>query len=164
MAATSWDLNQPRLAQSNGGSVPKIQYGILEANSKTFKAGCLVNMTSGVCDSIDTDDVSVYGIAMKDSTNTSSGNIEIPITVITPADELYIRVRNATTDALANTAAPGTAYPLVVDASTDVAYMDIADSSTPAVVFQGEILDAAGASTYWARVRLLDTVAQAVSA
>lgn len=163
MAAISWDPNQPRLAQSNGGSVPKIQYGILEDNSKSFKAGVLVDLTSGACDSIDTDATAVYGIALKDSTNTSSGNIEIPIQVITPSDELYMRVRSGASDALANTAAPGTAYGIIVDASTDVAYMDTADTSNDVVVFQGELLDSTGASTYWARVRLLDTASQAVS-
>jgi len=163
MAATSWDPNQPRLAQSNGSSLPKVQYGILEDDSKSFKAGMLVDVTSGACDSIDTDATSVYGIALKDSTNTSSGNIEIPIQPITPADELYMRVRSGASDALANTAAPGTAYGVIVDASTDVVYMDTADTSNHCVVFQGELLDATGASTYWARVRVFDTAAQAVS-
>ena len=163
MSAISWDPNQPRLAQSNGSSIPKIQYGILEDSSKSFKAGCLVNLTSGACDSLDTDDTSVYGIAMKDSTNTSSGNIEIPIMPITPADELYMKCRNGSSAALANTAAPGTAYGVIVDASTDVCYMDIADTSNHLVVFRGELEDATGSSTYWARVRVLDTAAQAVS-
>ena len=163
MAATSWDPNQPRVAQQHGACVPKIQYGILEDDSKSFKAGCLVDLTSGACDSIDTDAVAIYGIAQKDSTNTSSGNIEIPIQPIYPTDELYMRVRSGASDALANTASPGTAYGIIVDASTDVAYMDTADTSNDCVVFQGELLDSTGASTYWARVHLLDTAAQAVS-
>ena len=74
-----------------GNEVPTLEYGHLEANSQTFVEGNLVYLSSGavtICSNTDP----VYGIAMKDATNVTTGNAEIPIQVIKMDDTISFTV------------------------------------------------------------------------
>lgn len=160
MAAKSWDPLQPRL-EPHAGAVPKIVYDVLEANSQTFKAGALVYLSSGAVAACADDPSKIWGIAMKDATNVTSGNVEIPVMIITPEDHVLIRVQStAGTDALASTLTPGTRYGTELDAN-GVAYLLSAEVTTDNWIFIEPILDATGASTYTARVSLISTVSDA---
>jgi hypothetical protein len=165
MAATSFDPRNPQLGPSaNSGGMPNIRYGIYEAASQSFKAGQFVYLdASGAATAVAADGTSVFGIALKDGTNTSSASalVEIPVVPIYPADELLIKTTNSGSAALANTAQPGEPYSLAV--ASGLISVDLADESNGAVIFQQELRDSSGASTYWGKFHLLDTVAQAVS-
>jgi len=165
MAASSFDPQNPKLGPAaNSGGIPKIVYGAYEKTSTSFKAGQFVFMDgSGAVDDVADNGVSVYGIALADSTNTSSASavVAIPVMTINPGDELLIKTENSGAAALANTGDIGDAYSL--NLTSGLITVDFADNSTPAVIFNGPVLDATGASTYWGRFHLIDTVAQAVS-
>ena len=146
MAVTSFDPRGPYILPKNG-SMPTILYGINEANSQTFKAGHLVRNNSGIA--LDAGgDAPVLGIALKDATNVSSGNIEIPVMIIDPEDIVVFTVAtNADVAQAANTTcAIGTSY----DTNASVAYpsyIDSSDTGNPAWRFQGAVYDAAGNAT-----------------
>jgi hypothetical protein len=155
MAATSWDPKQPSFLVR--GTLPEIVYGETEKNSQTFKAGALVYIdgTNGVAACAD-DATSIDGIAMKDATNVTSGNIEIPIMKVEPQHLLKMRVSSAGTAALASTATHGVRYAIDIDAN-GVATVDTADSGTATkncVQFVQPIYDVNGDSTYWAEVHI----------
>lgn len=158
MAARSWDPRQPRIATHSGGFAPQILYDAYEANSQSFKAGSLVYLNAGAVTVAAGGDVPIAGIAMKDATNVTSGNIEIPVQMITPDDEVLIQVSTGGTLQAANTTcAPGVAYDIVLDSNSEFWTLDSADTTNPKFVFIGPVLDATGAATYWAKVRLYAT-------
>ncbi len=150
MAASSWNAKQPRVTPKHG--VGRIVYGNLEADSQTFKAGTPVYLNSGAV-TICTDGGGGFtGIAQKDATNVSSGNIEIPVMICDIEDEALVYVTNNGTDTAASGLTPGESYDWYVD-SDSVFYADANDTTGP-LVFIEEINDSAGASTYWGRFRV----------
>jgi hypothetical protein len=85
--------NNPRFLRSVNQGGPLVR-SFLEADSQTFKAGQLVYLDSDgthltVC--ADAANV-VLGMAQKDATNVSTGNIYIPVVIIRPQDEIEIDV------------------------------------------------------------------------
>ena len=146
MAVTSFDPRGPYILPKNG-SMPTIVYGINEANSQSFKAGHLVKNASGVA--LDAGgDAPVLGIALKDATNVSSGNIEIPVQIITPEDIVVFTVATSgdVAQAADTTCAIGTSY----DTNASVAYpsyIDSSDTANPAWRFQGAVKNADGTSS-----------------
>jgi len=91
--AIKFDSHQPRL--QNAGPSPTILHGVTEANSQSFKAGCLVQLdSSGDVIIAATADKPIAGIALKDATSVTTGNIEIPILVPTPDQEWVVNVTN----------------------------------------------------------------------
>lgn len=152
----------PRIMLPVGGKMPEIRYGMLEANSQSFKAGQLVFAAAGaaggqitVCPS---DATRILGIAQKDATNVTSGNIEIPVMIIKPGDQLAIKVRNGATDTASNTLYEGLRYGTIL--ASNIHYLDLAEVTTDVFVFLSPILTGAGASTYWAKVNVIDEVLQ----
>jgi hypothetical protein len=156
MAVTSFDPRQPQI-QGASGKVGQIIHGLLESDSQTFKAGQLVyvHASGGITVTAD-GDTPVVGIALADGTNESSAsvtNATIPVQVIGPDDEVLIQVTTGgTLQASDTTCKVGIGYDLET-VSTNLHYIDSADTSNQKFVYVGPILDAAGASTYWGRFR-----------
>ena len=147
MAITS---NDPR----NG--VPQITDKHTETNSQSFKAGELVyfDASGGVLVAA-AGTTPVAGVAMKDATNVTSGNIAIPVQLIRPDDEVLIQVEDGSgnLEAANTTCLPGIAYDIVV--SSNHHRLNSSDTTGGIFIFVEEILDANGDATYWARCRPL---------
>jgi len=129
----------PRILARAGKGIPDIIDTMKEANSSTFKAGQLVysagSGTTGPITVCASDAVVILGIAQKDGTNVSSGNIAIPVEVIRPGDRLAIQCYD-TSDAavkLASAFYPGLAYGLVV--ASNVCYVDYDETTADAFIF-----------------------------
>ena len=161
MAVTSNDPRGPYILPKSD-TVPAIQYGILEANSQTFKAGHLVYLVSAAATLYPGGDIPVYGIAMKDATNVTSGNIEIPIQVITPDDLVVFNVATSADvlQAANTTCAVGTTYDTNTGASIP-SYIDSSDTSDGCFRFQGELKDSTGSAATRGVFRLVPAEAQA---
>lgn len=161
MAKKAWDPRNPRVATADGSNSPKIIHGYLEANSQSFKAGEPVAFSGATVIAGAGGDVPIAGIAMKSATNVTSGNIEIPVQVINPSDEVYIQVSTGgTLQAADTTCTPGLAYDIIIDSGSEFWTLDSADTTNPKFVFQEPIKDVNGTSTYWAKVKLYLTEAQ----
>ena len=159
MAITAFDGGQPKIQP--GPNVPQILHGNLEANSQSFKAGHFVYLNAGAVTYYPGGDVPIAGIALKDATTVSSGNIEIPVQVIGPNDEVLVQVATASdvVEAADTTCVVNVAY----DTNADVAepsYVDSSDTTNPCLVFLGPVKDSAGASTTWGRFRLMGAETQ----
>ena len=152
MAATSFDPRNPRIVSSNG-KVPQVTSRYSEANSQSFKAGEPVYFASGGVTVAAVGDVPLAGIALKDATNVSTGNVVIQVQIIGPDDEVYIMVQDASGSyEAANTACvPGIAYDFNV--ASNLWAIDSADVTNPKLVFVEALFDAAGAATQWARCK-----------
>ena len=154
MAVTSFDPRNPKL-QGAPGRVGQIVTGNNEATSQSFKAGQFVYFNSGAVTVSADGDVPVAGIALKDATNTSSASavVEIPVQLIMPEDEVLIQVSTGGTLEAANTTCkPGIAYDLET-VSTNLHYIDSADTTNMKFVFIGPVKDSAGSATYWGRFK-----------
>ena len=146
MAATSWD---PRNPQIHSGP-RRIMYGSLEANSQTFKAGALVYSNGGAITVAAVGDVPFLGIAMKDATNVTSDNIEIPVMLITGDNIVRMMVQDGSDalEAADTTCVAGTAYDFEVDTTDSYFAIDSSDTTNPKMVFLEPVNDVNGASTY----------------
>lgn len=160
MAAKSFDVLNPRIRDVNG-KMPQIMYGAKEYDSQAFKAGQLVysdvTKTAPTLITECASDGVILGIAMKDATNVTSSHVEIPVMLITPETELYIRCTNGGTDALASSFKQGEEYSTYIGtsgATDNYAYIDLADTSNAVLVFLGPVYDVNGDSTYWCRARV----------
>ena len=129
----------PRILARAGKGIPDIIDTMKEVNSAAFKAGELVyaaaSGTTGAITVCASDATLILGIAQKDATNVSSGNIVIPVEVIRPGDRLAIQCYD-TSDAavkLASTFYPGKAYGLVV--ASNVHYVDFDEITADAFIF-----------------------------
>ena len=156
MAATSWDPNQPQFYGT--GSMPKIVYQGLEANSQSFKAGSVVYANSGAITACAADAVNILGIAMVDATNVTSGNIEIPVMVFEPHTLLRMKVTSGATEATNSetSTAPFVKYAPYVDAN-GVLKLDTADTGVAtknSLIFIQGIRDVNGDATAWAEVKI----------
>jgi hypothetical protein len=150
MAATM-DPRNPRIVPRNG--VPQITSRYLEANSQSFKAGELVYFNSGAVTVAAVGDVPVAGIALTDATNVSTGNITIPVQLLGPDDEIYIRVSDGSGsyETANTTCVPGVAYDFNV--ASNLWSIDSADTTNPKLVFIEALYDATGTATQWARCK-----------
>ena len=162
MAVTSFDPRGPYIVPGRNGGIPSIQYGILEANSQSFKAGHFVYLATAAATLYPGGDVPLFGIAMKDATNVTSGNIEIPIMIITSDDEVAISVATSADvlEAANTTCAVGTDYDTNTGASIP-SYIDSSDTTNACFRFQGELLDSTGAAATRGIFRLLPAECQA---
>jgi len=159
--ATSWDPRQPQIV-GVPGSVPSVLYGVLEANSQTFKAGCLVYITSGTV-AVAAEGGPIAGIALKDATNVTSGNVEIPILVAYPGTEWEINVSNGSgvVENSNTTAVVGGVYDIEVTNGSVTLASD--DSTGAQFVVLKHILDTNGSNTPKALVRQIVSESQAHS-
>lgn len=158
MAATSFDPRNPQL-QSQGSNIPEIVYGILEANSQSFKAGQIVYLTSNAATIMPDSsggNTPVLGIAQKDATNVSTGNIEIPIAIIDSNYDILIQVATdgGVLEAANTTCVPMTSYDLQ-RVSTNLDYINSGDTGNPSFMFVSEVLLADGSASTWGKFRLL---------
>jgi len=156
--------NNPRIGVTGNGQSPEIRYGWYEANSSAFKAGELVklagNATTGGVTTLTAGAgaILIMGIAQKDGTNVSSGNIEIPVMIIRPDDELIMKCTASGTAKLSNLFYPGKKYGLYV--GSNIWYADYDDTTNDAVMFVEPIYDADGDATYWGKFKLIPAAAQ----
>ena len=151
MAIAAWDPGQPRITVS-GSSMPRILQGNLEANSQTFKAGHFVYLNSGAVTYYPGGDIPVAGVALKDATNVTSGNIAIPILALEPGMEVYIQTATSG-DVLEDcntTCVVGVAYDTNADV-TKPSYIDSSDTTNGCFVFLGPLYDALGDVDSWGR-------------
>jgi len=162
--ATSWDVLQPHII-GTPGQVPEIIHGLYEANSQSFKAGSLVYLSSGAVTAA-AEGGPIMGIAMKDATNVTSGNIEIPVMVAPLGADWQINVANGSGvyEAANTTAVLGGTYDIDnTTAVTKVNKLASDDSTGSQFVVVGWIYDEDGDITTLARVRQLPIESQAHS-
>jgi hypothetical protein len=105
------------------GPVPEI-VEVLEIDSASFAANEIVTLSGGYA-TIGADD-GVFGVAMKASTNVTTGNITIPIQVITP-DNIWIMQADTTT------AVTQVGEDYGINWTTGSQAVDIGDTTTPQV-------------------------------
>jgi hypothetical protein len=151
MAAT-FDPRNPQLQCQ--GRAPQIVYGSNEANSQSFKAGQLVYSNAGAITLVaDGGTTPVLGIAQIDATTVSTGNIEIPVMLIRPDDELLFLVadNSGSLEASDTTCVAGTGYDTQIVSNKH--YINSADTSNQTFVYVGPVYDALGASSNWGRFR-----------
>jgi hypothetical protein len=155
-------INNPRHGKTVSGGAPRIVYGLKEANSQSFKAGQLVydagSAAGGQITACASDASAILGIAMKDATNVSSGNIEIPVALIEDGDEIFIKITNGGTLTASTTPLTLKNYALYV--ASNICYMDYADTGNDSIIFLEPVYDQLGAATYWGKVRFLPSVLQ----
>jgi hypothetical protein len=159
MAATSWMAKQPTIIDGPR----RIVYGSLEANSQTFKAGSPVYSNAGAITVAAVGDVPFLGIAMKDATNVTSGNVEIPVMLITGENTVacYVQDGSGNLEAANTTCVAGTAYDWEVDATDSYFAIDSSDTTNPKMVFLQAIYDVNGDATYQGLFKPLNTEVQA---
>ena len=134
--------------------VRPIVYGFTEANSQSFYAGQLVVFSSGVAAAASDTTTGLLGIALKDATNVTSDNIEIPFYPIYSDDDWIIQTTTGGTAKASSDFTQGTKYALYV--ASNVAYLDYADTSNDSAVFIEPIYRASlTTGIYWAHVRFL---------
>ena len=140
-----------------------IIYGSAEANSQSFKAGALVYSNAGAITIAAVGDVPFLGIAMKDATNVTSSNIDIPVMLITGENTVRMLVQDGSgnLEAADTTCVAGTAYDFEVDSTDGYFAIDSSDTTNPKMVFLQPILDENGSSTYWGLFKPLNTEVQA---
>lgn len=129
----------------------EIVYGFTEANSQSFYAGQLVLFSSGVAAAASDATTTLLGIAMKDATNVSSANIEIPIYPIYPDDTWLIHCVATGTAKLASAYTQGTRYGLYV--ASNVAHLDYDETSSDSCIVI-EPVDTTN-KPYWMQVRFI---------
>lgn len=144
MAASSWNLNQPRIVTRDGG-IPEI-FSFKEEASQTFKAGTPVKLDGGEVEIATDGTVGFLGIAQEDASGTADTLISVQ--VVRPGDRVIARVTNNGTDALPTTLTQGMAYGWYID-SDSVFYVDANDATTHILYYNGPVYDSAGSSTYW---------------
>jgi hypothetical protein len=154
----------PRIGKTASGQAPRIIYGRYETNSLSFKAGMWVLDDGDVAPGtacitgVVTSGTLVLGIAMKDATNVTTGNIEIPVMELRPGDEIYMPCVAGTTAAKSNTFLTQKRYGLYV--SSTAVYANSSNTTDDIVLFKEPIYDANGDSTYWGLFELFPAGAQ----
>jgi hypothetical protein len=145
-----------------GDEVPRIWYGISEAASQSFKAGNFVYLVSAAATLYPGGDLPLFGIALKDATNVSSGMIEIPIMQVTPDNVVSITVATSADvpEAADTTCAIGTTYD--TNAGTTITSMiDSSDTTNGCFRYQGPQYNADGSVSNRGYFRLVPAEAQA---
>jgi hypothetical protein len=159
--ASTVDPRNPTIIARYG--LPAIVTNSAEANSQSFKAGELVYSNAGaVTLAVTGASTLIWGRALTDATNVSSGNITIPVEILSMGDELQMKVSSDSTianfQAANTTCAQGVSYDIVV--ASNIWFVDSSDTAQPAVVFIDAIYDSAGAATDVGRFRPLASVLQ----
>jgi len=160
MAAISNSPFKPYVVP-RGNEVPTIEYGHLEANSQTFVEGNFVYLNSGAVTICGGGDLPIYGIAMKDATNVTTGNAEIPIQVIDTGDTVSITVATSADvpEVCNTTCAVLTAYD--INAGTTITSMvDSSDTTNPCFVFLSPQYAADGSASKRGYFKLLEAECQ----
>lgn len=154
MAATSWNLLQPRFKPEHG-SLPEIMR-FPEKASQTFKAGTPVKLTSGAGTvEIATDSTTGFlGIAAEDATDVTSALRRVY--VCRSNTPIIARCTNAGVATKPSTIlTQGVAYDFYID-GTDYWFGVDDTTSGPALIYESPIYDAAGTETVWGNFRLLE--------
>ena len=134
--------------------VREVVYGFKEANSQSFKAGQLVLFNSGVAAAASDATTTLLGIALKDATNVTSDNIEIPIYPIYSDDDWMIQTTATGTATASSSFTSGLRYGLYV--ASNVAYLDYDETTSDACIFKEPIYRASTSTgIYWAQVRFI---------
>src|SRR3989304_4568545 len=155
----------PRIGRTRSGLASRILFGRYETNSSTFKAGQWVKDDGDAAPGtacitvVASDGTSVLGIAQKDATNVTSGNIEIPIMEIQAGDELIMPTTATGTAKASNLFLTAKKYGLYV--ASNIVYADYDDTTNDCVIFKAPIYDANGDATFWGIFELLPAAAQA---
>jgi hypothetical protein len=133
---------------------------VTEANSQSFKAGCLVKLDASGNVVVAAEGGPIAGIAQKDATNVTSGNIEIPILVATPDQEWIMNVTNGSGvyEASNTTAVEGIAYDIEV--TNGIVTLASDDTTGASFVVVRHILDVNGSATTQVLARLIAAEAQ----
>lgn len=133
--------SNPRFQTSMNQGVPLVR-SYYEANSQSFVAGQLVYIASaGAVTACASDSQSVLGIALKDATNVTSGNILIPVQIIRTGDEYEIDVYQGSTDDDAAVTQLGQNFALNVTSNS--CKLDLNDTGHDLMTLQ-KIVDADG--------------------
>jgi hypothetical protein len=146
------------------GTMPRIIYGRYETNSSSFKAGQWVVDDGDAAPGtacitvVSTSGTLVLGIAMKDATNVTTGNIEIPVMEIRPGDELIMPCTASGTATSSATFLTSKKYGLYV--SGNVVYADYDNTSNDCVEFKEPIYTTAGGTTTWGVFELIPACAE----
>lgn len=152
MAATSWNLLQPRLG-SERGSVPEIM-SFPETSGQSFKAGTPVKLTTtaGTVELAEDGTTGFLGIAMEDATNVT--NAARKVQVCRPKTPIVARCAPAGTLALpSDSFTQGVAYDFYIDADSVFSVDTAVDGAI--LVYESPVYDAAGNETYWGNFKLL---------
>ena len=153
--------SNPVVVNSGGDMLPEMIHSLLEANSQTFKKGQLVYSNAGAITAVDSTSIAaavVLGVAQKDATNVTSGNIAIPVQLIKPSDIVRMHISSSGTAALSSNCTVGKAYGL--DVTSNVCTVNYSDPTYATVVFVGHCLDAAAGYTYEGLFRFLPASCQ----
>ena len=159
--ASTVDPRNPTIIARYG--LPQIVTNSAEANSQSFKAGELVYLNAGAVTVAATGaSTLIWGRALTDATTVSTGNITIPVELLTIDCEIQMKVSSDSTianfQAANTTCAQGVVYDIVV--ASNIFFVDSSDTANPAVVFIDAVYDAAGAATDVGRFRPLAAVLQ----
>jgi hypothetical protein len=154
MAATSWNLLQPRFKPEHG-NLPEI-IAFPEKASQTFKAGTPVKLyaTNGSIEIAEDGTAGFLGIAMEDAATSTGAALKVQVC----RHETPIIARCApsgTAVVPSGVLTQGVAYDFYID-GTDYWFSVDSTTSGPALVYESPIYDAAGAETVWGNFRLLE--------
>jgi len=134
-----------------GSQVSEMGYGAnLEANSMTFAIGHFVYANSGAITDAEPTTM-ILGLAGKAATEVTSGNIQIPVTLILPGDLLLIQVEDGSgnLEASDTTCVVGEAYGIKAYSANVPSRVDSSNSSNKQFIYIGPELEADGDSSYW---------------
>ena len=148
-------LNNPSVIDSAGDEIPELYQGV-EAAGQTYLAGELVQLVSGAVTEAAASAPAIWGIAQVDASGTTG--TAAPVELVKPEYTLRMKFSDGSAAALTSTGALGTAYDIVL--ISNAWYVDQSETSDDKVVFLDHIPDETGAATYWAKVRVLDSVCQ----
>ena len=154
MAATSWNLLQPRFKPEHG-NIPEI-IPFPEKTTQTFKAGTPVKLTSGSGTvEIATDGTTGFlGLAAEDASGTTSAALKVYVCRSeTPIIARCTVAGVATKPSTVLT--QGVAYDFYID-TTDYWFGIDSATSGPVVTYESPIYDSAGIETVWGNFRLLE--------
>lgn len=118
-----------------GGDCPRI-ITAAEANSQTFYVGDLVYLSSGAVTECGSDPSTILGIALRASTNVTSGNVQIPVLVLDSNTEFSMSLYHATAASatLSDKTKIGYASYGIAQNANGKWVVDIADTSNSRVV------------------------------
>jgi hypothetical protein len=159
--ASTMDPRNPKILPKYG--VPQIVQNAAEANAQSFKAGQYVYSNAGAVTISSETSPFIWGIALTDATTVSSGNIDIPVQLLTSDCEVQMKVSSDSTianfQAANTTCAQGVTYDMAVASS--ICFIDSSDTSSGGFAFIDAIYDADGTASEWGRFTPLAAVVQA---
>jgi hypothetical protein len=145
------DPRNPKILTKYG--IPQIVQNGAEANSSTFKAGQFVYSNAGAITVAAGAGGKIWGIALTDGTEVSSGNIDIPVQLLTSDCEVQMKVSSDST--IANfqpantTCVQGVDYDMII--ASNICFVDSSDTASPSFTFVDAIYEADGTASDWGR-------------